>query len=213
MARKSKFAIGFTTINQMSIPELKEYIKKARPYMIRKVKGLKASEFSYFSDVVQFIDTEAEKPSLYGITHDYLKGTGAKGNRNTVEAFKRLTNIPNATPRQLQKMAQMINYAATKTDQPAEMAKRYVAKADDIKRILEYWAYDDAAKMLNELMRKPKGLQTFRDFWKNYQDELFEAFNSGEDEVNIRYYVDTYGENTEEFYLELFKHINELYVK
>ena len=31
-----------------------------------------------------------------------------------------------------------------------------------------------------------------------------------EDGVNITYYRDTYGENTEQFYLELFKHINEL---
>ena len=213
MARQSKFNIGFIKINQMSVKELEAYVKKAKPYTVRKVKGLAASDYAYFSDVLSYVRGEAHRASLYGaegkigqalINHIDDKHDPVKATQILIEGSK--------TPEELRRTARFINYISSINEQPAKMAKEYIATAQDIKTILTEWGYDDASKMLGEILENPKGLATIRDFWREFQDELFADYASGdgEDGVNITYYRDTYGENTEQFYLELFKHINEL---
>lgn len=213
MARKSKFNIGFMKINKMSIPELEEYIKKAKPYTERKVKGLATSKFSDFSDVVQYVQQEAKRAGLYGA--DNRIGQALTNpidyNHDPTKATQILLE-GSKTPDQLRRTARFINYISAVNEQPSQMAKQYIATAKDIETILGSWGYDDAAKAFGELASTKKGLNNLRAWWTAYQDDVFAMIGSGdgEEDLDIRYYVDTYGEDTQQFYIELFKRINEL---
>lgn len=213
MARKSKFAVGYVNINKMTLPQLQAYVKKATPYMERKVKGLAASKFADFSDTLQYLQGESMRAGLYGASDTIGNALVDEINlKHDPELALKALLEGEKTPDQLRRAARLINVIASEQEQPAQMAKAYIATAQDIKTILGSWGYDDAAKMIGELASTPKGLNNLRAWWKAYQDEIFEYLGSGDDDDNldIVYYKDKYGEDTEQFYIELFKRINEL---
>ena len=217
MARKSKFFKGYVAIEKMTEGELSSYVKKSRPYMIKKIAGLARSKYSYFSKAVEQVQLEAYRSGYYGVEKGDMKETllfnpqTETYERDVVGALAKLTGGTNKTLDQLRRTAHLLDYIAKQEEQPAKIASEYMMAGEEIRTMLQHWGYNAASNKLQEILTHPKGLKTLRDFWSKYQDELFEDYSSGEDEVNIRYYVDTYGEDTEQFYLELFKHIAELY--
>lgn len=217
MARKSKFFKGYVAIERMTEPELANYIKKSRPYMMKKIAGLAGSKYSYFSKAVEQVQLESYRSGRYGVEPGELKGTltfnprTGDFDRDVVGALAILTGGSNKTLDELRRTAHLLDYIAKQEEQPARMASEYMMAGEEIRNVLENWGYEAASNKLQEILTHPKGLKTLRDFWNKYQDTVFAEFYSGEGEVDIRYYVDTYGENTEEFYLELFKNIASLY--
>lgn len=216
--KKSKLYVGYTNIESMTIQDLQGYIKKATPYVRRKVQGLAKSKYAGFSKSIQFLQSESDNYNLYGIsakqmseisTYDTAKLTAK---RDAVDIYDLLTDTTGKSPSQLKKTAHMLNYISGQFEQPSALARKYVVTGEEMANILKEMGYDDAAKEIDELSKSARGVTAMRDWWKIHQSEIWSMVGSGDDEddINIRYYADTYGEDSSEFFRHLFKRINEL---
>lgn len=201
--RKSVFAKSSTDINKMTLSELQSFIKKATPYMVNKARRLSKSKYAAFSSTLEHIDYARTNDTNYGVSGEgmnlpqFIANVGKHGITNT-----------NLT--QVRKSALLLASVARSTETPADLAKSFTMTEEEIENLLRSRNADRAAREFKKLTDSKEGLNSLRKYINNNLESILLRYGSDEDGIDIRDIVENYGEETDEFYLELFKKIKEV---
>lgn len=212
MAKKifnSKFAIKTSDIMSMSVPELKAYIKHARPYTVQRVRRISLSDYASLSETVELVEGEMEKPGRYGLSSRDL----AVAKRNPAAFVSRVTDNAlsnDVTPKQLQDTARLISYIARRGESPSQLGRKFGLSKEEIVDWINAQGGKRAAMEIEELTKSAKNMRAIKEWTNREINALMDKYGSDENGIiDIRAYVDKYGDDTDEFYLAVVQRFKE----
>lgn len=204
--RKSSFYRLPSQIKEMTVPELKSYIKKATPYMVRKVRNIEQSDYAGWSNTIDYLEEQEVTHTKYHLTDRDL----INASKNHAAFVSRVSDSAlrnGVSARQLQDTAMFLNKIAKENESASMLANQF---GYDMEQITD-WFVDNGlprtAESISDMFKTKKQKSAGNKWLNKVINALMDEYGSDENGIlDITYYKTNYTDS-EEFTKEALEQI------
>ena len=198
MARKkSAFYRLPSQIKEMTVPELKSYIKKAKPYMVRKVRNIEKSDFAGWSNTIDYLEEQEVTHTKFHLTDRDLI-SASKNHAAFVSRVSESALRKDVSPKQLQDTALFLNKIAKENESASMLANQF---GYDMEQITD-WFVDNglprSAESISEMFKSKRQISAGNKWLNKVINALMDEYGSDENGIlDITYYKNNYTDSAE----------------
>lgn len=207
MARKkSAFYRLPSQIKEMTVPELKSYIARATPYMVRKVRNIEKSDYAGWSNTIDYLEEQEITHAKYHLTDRDLV-TASANHAAFVSRVSASALRNDVSAKQLQDTAMFLNKIAKENESASMLANQF---AYDMEQITD-WYVDNglpqSAESVSDMFKTKKQKAAGNKWLNKVINALMDEYGSDENGIlDITYYKTNYTDS-EEFTREAMEQI------